>query len=134
MWFQFSCSYDLEYFIRHTTVFPGQFSESATQSSDWLNQSSELTIHSSELTYQVSDWFIQLPDLKLQVSDSIQFIGYQLIDNVYGQLYLYIFIHRYIIMMLAIRTYYIIRMDYEQMITDYKSSSLIALGPETVRT
>ena len=111
----------------YSTVFPGQFSESATQSSNWLNQS-------SELTYQVSDWFIQLHNLKLQVSDSIQFIGYQLIDNVYGQLYLYIFIHRYIIMMLAIRTYYIIRMDYEQMITDYKSSSLIALGPETVRT
>ena len=70
------------------TVFPGQFSESATQSSDWLNQSSELTIHSSELTYQVSDWFIQLPDLKLQVSDSIKFIGYkfnQLFQRVHGQ-------------------------------------------------
>ena len=64
-----------------TTVFPGQFSESATQSSDWLNQS-------SELTYQVSDWFIQLPDLKFQVSDSIKFFGYkfnQLLQRVHGQ-------------------------------------------------
>ena len=84
-----------------TTVFPGQVSESATQSSDWLNQSSELTIQSSELTNQVSDWPIQVSDLKLQVSDSIQllFIDYQLIDNVHvnEQLYLYFYCADYAI-------------------------------------